>query len=481
MKQALHIFRKDVRRLWRHIAAVMLAIACFAALDARTVAGGENGSGIIEFVVCAAVWLLIARAVHEEALPGENQFWLTRPYERGSLLASKIMMAVFTVAVPLFVADCAILSMQSLPLGGNLGGLLLRQLVRAAWLILPPLAIASITRTITECVLVWLVALAIAGLGYFPGTTVPDFRAVNEKYALIVALVLMPCALWRQYFRRGTRGSRAMIAAAVLLPVLPFPEPAAVAIEGIWNDPAAAGITLTPKVQSISVPPPTVQRTSRCASIPVSVSGMQPGWRLAVLSWKDTFAAGGNTWSMSWWPAGGGERTRNLDFVKSGAAGAIDACLSSAALQESGAGGPFTADVSVTLAVMAEDPPIRITAGVQPFDVPGIGRCRFQYSPGTDKYALGCTAPVWFPKEGLVGIGPMDSWKIEISLFRYPWMPMNLLPGMSPVYKWVTMPMDIQIRDAIANGGQIEFSPERQIAMIRREVEVKEGRFLGAE
>ena len=75
----------------------------------------------------------------------------------------------------------------------------------------------------------------------------------------------------------------------------------------------------------------------------------------------------------------------------------------------------------------------------------------------------------------------MDSWKIEISLFRYPWMPMNLLPGMSPVYKWVTMPMDIQIRDAIANGGQIEFSPERQIAMIRREVEVKEVRFLGAE
>ena len=64
----------------------------------------------------------------------QNQFWLTRPYERGSLLFAKILMAVLVVGVPLFMANCVILATQSLPVAGNLGGLVLRQLITAIWL-----------------------------------------------------------------------------------------------------------------------------------------------------------------------------------------------------------------------------------------------------------------------------------------------------------------------------------------------------------
>ena len=115
-------------------------------------------------------------------MPGENQFWLTRPYERNSLLISKLLMAVCIVVVPFFVADCVILLAQSLPLSENLGGLILRQFIVAGWLVLPPFAIASVTRSITEDIMVWIAGIAIAGLSYFPGSYIPDFRSTNKKY-----------------------------------------------------------------------------------------------------------------------------------------------------------------------------------------------------------------------------------------------------------------------------------------------------------
>ena len=42
-----------------------------------------------ELLLPIAAWVLIARVIHAEALPGTQQFWLTRPYSRGSLLAAR--------------------------------------------------------------------------------------------------------------------------------------------------------------------------------------------------------------------------------------------------------------------------------------------------------------------------------------------------------------------------------------------------------
>lgn len=230
MRQALHIFRKDVRRLWPQILAVMLAIAYFAALDIRWSALGVGTAATAsEYIVGAAIWLLIARTVHQESLLDENQFWLTHPYERASLLGSKIMMAVVAVSLPLFVADCLILSVQSLSVADNLGGLVLKQLLTAAWLILPPFAVASITRNLAEDAMVWLVGIAMALFAYFPrtdneigvaahwfgGMTADRVRAANnylriadEQYAMSIAVVLLLAAIWHQYSRRGTKTSR---------------------------------------------------------------------------------------------------------------------------------------------------------------------------------------------------------------------------------------------------------------------------------
>jgi hypothetical protein len=145
---------------------------------------------------------------------------------------------------------------------------------------------------------------------------------------------------------------------------------------------------------------------------------------------------------------------------------------------KSSANQPLTLHSSIGLAVFAEDAPISVTATPEPFDVPGIGKCQFRLAALSDKDFLACASPVWFPRQGRVSIAHQEHTDSPISFERDSWMPFNLLPGMSPVYKWATLPFEYQIREAIARHEQIEFQPETRIAVIRREITVKEVRFL---
>jgi hypothetical protein len=474
MKQAIHIFLKDLRGLWVQIATLMLAIGVFAPVDITNASLG--GFSIVSLIVGAAVWFLIAHTVHQESLPGEDQFWLTRPYARNSLLISKLLMAACIVIVPFFVADCIILLAQSLWLTENLGGLVLRQFIVGGWLVLPPFAIATVTRSITDDIIVWIAGIAIAVAGYFPGSGIPDFRSANEKYLLLVALVLMLAVIWRQYSTRGTNASRVIMAVAVLLPALSFPESAALAIEGLRNDPSTSRISLAANSESITEPPRAGIYDMHCAPLVVSVEGMQPGWRLDLLGQEDRFTDGGKTRSVGWRP--NGWLSPNVDF-KSGTV-EINMCLDAARLNGMGAG-PLAVHTSIALAVLTDDRPMRFKATLNPLSVPGIGTCQFQYLVAFGhNYELACKAPVWFPRQGrvVIGMGPVDSWSSAISTVPYPWTPMNLLPGISPIYKWSTLPMNTQIRETIAAGGEIEFKTATRIAVLRRELTVKEAWFV---
>ena len=310
MTQAIHIFRKDVRRMWPQIALVMLAIGYFISLAFKTypvVLTPLSGTSLIEPLIGATVWFLIAGVVHEESLPGDNEFWLTRPYSRESLLAAKVMMAVFVVAVPLFVADGVMLWAVKLPVAENFGGLVLRQLITSAWLILPPFAIASVTGSLTQDLMAWLVGIAIVAAAYFPEPSAA-LRVAYEKYAIPVAVVMLLIAVWRQYGHRSTWPNRALIAAAVLLPAFPFPQGASFAMERVLatQDPAAANVALAANVTSAQEPEELGFATSQmhCVPIAFAVVGAQPGWRIEPLAEKSVFRAGDKHWA-SQLPAGG--------------------------------------------------------------------------------------------------------------------------------------------------------------------------------
>lgn len=469
MNQAIHIFLKDLRALWFQVATLMLVIGVYAAMDI-SITQTNLGTALYTVAVQAAVWLLIARAVHQESLPGENQFWLTRPYERSSLIISKFLMALCIVVVPFFLADCIILLAQSLPLMANLGGLVLRQIVVAGWLILPPLAIATVTRSIAEDVMVWIVLIAILSS--------KDVGSLGERYHLVLlAEALMLAAACRQYFTRTTTSSRAWIAIAVLLPMLPFPVPAALALEVPQNDPAASHISLAANSANIPEAIAAGAPDVHCVPRAFSIEGVRPGWRIARLGQEDTFSADGKTRSMGWRSAG--PQPTELYFLNGVAL--ISECLSASGLRDLGAG-PYAVHTSLALAVYAEDPPIRVKATLNPFRVPGLGTCQIQgASPAVTSrrgYELACKSPVWFPRQGSVTVGSERSRNLMTAASPYAWAPMNLLPGLSPVYKWVALWFGEQLPAAIANGGEIEFKTERRIAVLRRELTVKEVRFV---
>lgn len=111
MKQARHIFAKDLRRLrW-------LVIAWLVLIGARTyietagadialagfgpqVAVGEI-SAVLSVMSVALLACLVSRLVHDEPLVGRDAFWITRPIAPGALMAEKLVFAaVFLVFVP---------------------------------------------------------------------------------------------------------------------------------------------------------------------------------------------------------------------------------------------------------------------------------------------------------------------------------------------------------------------------------------------
>jgi len=156
-------FRKDVRHLWPQIVIALILAAAHAALDVLQTPVWRPGTerinqlaGLSSFLLTLAWWALIAALIYEETLPGDRQFWVTRPYSWRSLLGAKVLFIVAFVNMPLLVSDCFVLGVQRLPVGGNLPDLLFRQLLVSCWLVLPSFALAALTSGTGQFVLAFL-------------------------------------------------------------------------------------------------------------------------------------------------------------------------------------------------------------------------------------------------------------------------------------------------------------------------------------
>src|SRR6185437_2482770 len=68
------------------------------------------------YLLPAVWWFLIAQVFHSEAMPGDRQFWLTRPSRRASLFGAKALFVLAYVTLPLTVAQGAILVLRGFPL-----------------------------------------------------------------------------------------------------------------------------------------------------------------------------------------------------------------------------------------------------------------------------------------------------------------------------------------------------------------------------
>ncbi|HEY1220465.1 MAG: hypothetical protein ABSE42_21205 [Bryobacteraceae bacterium] len=174
MRQAIHIFRKDVRHCWPYIAAVLALIAVNAGQASFCVTDPTKTPATVSYLLnplmTLAWWLAIGAAIHGESLVGDRQFWTTRPYSWKSLLAAKSLFLAAFLGLPLFLSDCVILLASGFNPLTVMPGLLWRQCWFLAF-IATAIVVAALTRRTGELVLVLVLSWAVVLVAWFVSAT----------------------------------------------------------------------------------------------------------------------------------------------------------------------------------------------------------------------------------------------------------------------------------------------------------------------
>jgi ABC-type transport system involved in multi-copper enzyme maturation permease subunit len=151
MNQCLHIFRKDVRFLYREIALMLVLAAVFSRA---------------EFLLMLAQLFVIARLVHAESVSGDRQFWLTRPYSRQSLLFAKLLFISIFVCAPVGLAQLVTVTTSGFSVAHELPGFVWSQVLLffGAMLVM---ALASVTSGLVPFMLAAMSVIAAGILSQF--------------------------------------------------------------------------------------------------------------------------------------------------------------------------------------------------------------------------------------------------------------------------------------------------------------------------
>jgi hypothetical protein len=227
LKEVLHIFRKDVRHLWLSLTILLMvtiAHALFAVLSwpvSMPEFARLNGiDNLLSLLLTVGIWFLIAQVIFQEAIPGDRQFWLTRPYRRIDLLAAKVLFILVFISLPLMASDCYILGVQRFAVFGVVRELLLRQVFFAILFILPSLVLATVTNGLLQFVLGWFIVLlafvseSMLASIWWGGATAIDF-ASGPLFASGLIAIGCGVVVW-QYARRQTTAARLVLITTLL-------------------------------------------------------------------------------------------------------------------------------------------------------------------------------------------------------------------------------------------------------------------------
>ncbi len=215
MKQALHIFKKDVSYLRYDIGITLLAVVAF-------ILGGIRHVPAFGAFLPVTWWFLIARLIHAEALPGDRQFWLTRPYKWKSLLGAKVLFVLVFINLPLLTADAVIIHAVGFSVGHEMAGLLWTQVLLTMAFVLPVAAFSAITSGLGELlfatlfVVIGILARLITpwihwGSPWFELEWIRTYSFVAQLAAAAAVILL-----W-QYARRNTLATRIVAGAAAVV------------------------------------------------------------------------------------------------------------------------------------------------------------------------------------------------------------------------------------------------------------------------
>lgn len=224
MKQTVHIFAKDARHFWPEITGVLAVTALFAWLYPHTwtpevhTGPGMNlaqMAALVAALMPVSWWILITRVMQGENLVGDQQWWITKPYEWPQLLAAKVLfLAVFT-ALPLLIAQWVLLARAGFGVFGHLPGQGYDLLLLGMLLVLPVVALAAATSSFGKLTLTafGVVVLLIGVFMLFAWMKTDSFSVGAPDYVMDLLFLAVAGAVVFAYARRRVVLMRCLLAA----------------------------------------------------------------------------------------------------------------------------------------------------------------------------------------------------------------------------------------------------------------------------
>lgn len=419
MNQALHIFGKDTRHLWWEILVSLALVAAYlwvAPMEWRRSLGAvanesfyvEMGlvMGALSVLVPVSWWLVITRAVHEENLVGDQQWWVTKPYDWGNLLGAKLLFLALFVFAPIFLVECLLLAQAGFQPMTVLPALALHVAVLGVVSVLPLLAIATVTSTMarsTLTVLGLLLAMlaAVLLLQYTLDRGGFGFDVPGTGWPLVILFVaVIGAAIVLQYARRLVWRARLTMIAALVLVLAAGSVTGSSLLIGMVYRPGSEPLqfALNPAGKSLAqqaVPGKFVE-----ISVPMWVSGIAADGGIVVEGEQTTLEAADGRWTTGWqsesgvYLPGDDPNTTPSLFIR----------MSRSSFERE-VGKPVTLHLRLAVAELRAGQPVQIAMPAHEFAVPGFGICApREYSASGQFSSLSCRAAVQEPAKTLIHV-----------------------------------------------------------------------------
>ena len=403
MKQILHIFRKDTRHFWPEILASLLITALYVVHfpSQWTVYSDLNHEQMLRQITAALTilmpvswWLLIARATHDETLVGDEQFWLTRPYEWKKLFAAKAFFLGIWIGLPYLLAQACLLVAAGFHSASYIATLFGDLFFISAILILPLFAIAAVTANFARMTLTLVATLFLYITFMFFASTIQVGRTsayipYHDPFVFPLIFCVCAAAIIFQYATRRVWISRGLL---LTVPILAI-------VLGYAYDRQSLVDRAYPAPSSASTPPvlislaadanhPVKARSERghdYIDLRVQYSGVPEGHAVFSDNVKFTLiAADGQQWTSPW--------QQNDDRIVPGTQSAELSLMLSPDVYDRFKSAPVTLHITSALTRLQAG---TVTAMNYPSDdvsVPGVGFCSPQFERGA---GLVCRSVGW--------------------------------------------------------------------------------------
>jgi hypothetical protein len=326
MRAALRIFQKDVRHLWPQIVPLLAVTALLGWLECQPLAlvGPFRNLWLL-----SAAFLAVS-VIQQEALPGHQQYWLTRPYHRGHLfLVKALFLAVFT-GLPLLTIEAISLWANRVSPLRHVPLLLATTMIFAGGACCFVAALASVTENLVQFLWGFLPSVGavilcqvLAGRSEESG----GWGSLEWSRSAVLGAVVLAAActvLYLQYSRRKTVVSRGLLGAAILIAAVgPF--------LGSWHGAWAIESKLSKRQLDPSAARLALDRSGRSAlgfadalyspgagqagiNLPILMTGIPAGTEVVCERITARIEApNGGSWGSDWTRKGGLYRTAPLE------------------------------------------------------------------------------------------------------------------------------------------------------------------------